>query len=527
MTGLTRQQQAAMALLARKRARYSFEHFNRAVCPEGEEPQKHHLISCRAVDSLIAGQNRQIMVFQPPGTAKTTYTTIRTPPYYLGRMYGKRKGIITASNTERLALTFGRRVRNLVNSDVYRAVFPTVQLAADAQAKGEWETADGGFYFACGVGQSIAGRRGDLGVLDDPNKNRKDADSVISQDDKWEWYIADFLTRLKPDTAQQLLIGTRWSELDIFGRLLPEEWQGESGIINCRDGRDWLVISLEGECTHPDDPLGRPMEGDDRWLWPEFFSPEWWEATKKTQLLIPRNWWSLYQQVPSAVEGNMFKRKKVQYYQRRDLPGRLNYYITGDYAVTEDQEADFSVIIVWGVASNGDIYVVDIWKGQDEVVGEDGESGWLGEVVDRINKYRPMYHGAETGHIRRVVEPMLKARFRERGNVATSLEWFSHSETDKTGDARAFLALYNAGRVYWPFQDENAEWVLKWLFKFPTGAIDDGPDACSQFGKLFEKVWIPAKEQEKKKAVVVESPTLRARDMMDPLPRPEDSLGGW
>jgi hypothetical protein len=476
-------------------------------------------VSCNAFDALIAKKQQRIMLFQPPGTAKTTYSTLRAPAYYLGRMQGQRKGIITASNTAQLASFFGRRVRNLVNSPSYQRIFPGITLTADAKAKSEWETDDGGFYLAAGIGQAIAGRRGDLGVLDDPNKNRKDADSVLAQDDKWEWYIADFLTRLKPDTAQQFLIGTRWTELDIFGRILPENWQGESGMINCRDGHDWLVISMAAENTSPTDPLGRPIEGDERWLWPEFFTPAYWEGMKQTQMLIPRNWWSLYQQVPSALEGNLFKRSRTKYY--TELPKDLNYYITGDYAVSDDSGADWSVIIVWGVDSKGDCYVIDIYRNQEEIVTEDGEGGWLQQLLDRINKYRPMYHGAETGPIKRVMEPLLKHGMRQQRN-STSLEWFPHSQSDKVGDSRAFLALYNSGRIYWPKADADAEWVLKWLYKFPTGAIDDPVDACSMFGKLIELTWQPAEKQEKPEVKVIEQPTMTWGDLMKPTKKRED-----
>lgn len=515
-------EQSALAceLLLRRRARESFADFNRAVCPEGEEPARHHLITCNAVDALIEGVQQRIMLFQPPGTAKTTYSTLRAPAYYLGRMQGKRKGIITASHTEGIAGSFGRRVRNLVKSPRYQSIFPGVTLTKDSQAKLEWDTDDGGFYFACGVGQGIAGRRGDLGIIDDPNKNRKDADSKLSQEEKWEWYISDFITRLKPDTAAQLLIGTRWTENDIFGRLLPENWAGESGLINCRDGNDWLVISMAAENQSLTDPLGRPIEGEDRWLWPEFFTPDYWEDIKRTQMLIPRNWWSLYQQVPSAHEGNLFRRKHTRWY--ATLPKQLNYYMTGDYAVSDEDGADWSVIIVWGVDPRGDIYVVDIWRGQSEIVDDSGAGGWLEEILSRIEKYRPLYHGAETGTIKRVMEPLLKAGMRSRR--ATSLEWFPHSESDKVGDSQAFLALYNGGRVYWPEGSADADWVLQWLYKFPAGAVDDPVDACSMLGKLLDKVWSPAEQEEDEPVKVIQPDPMTWAGIMEP-PRHNDNRG--
>src|SRR6185295_6773841 len=135
--------------LARRKARRSFADFNRYIAPE-QPPAKHHLLICDALDQVIDGKIKRLMVLMPPGSAKSTYATVRFPAYFLGRM-GER-GIITASFDEELATDFGRKVRNLVDSPRYQRVFPHVALAADSRAKGEWATTEGGFYFATGVG---------------------------------------------------------------------------------------------------------------------------------------------------------------------------------------------------------------------------------------------------------------------------------------------------------------------------------------------------------------------------------------
>ena len=154
----------------------------------------------------------------PPGSAKSTYASIRFPAYYLGRL--PEKSIIATSYGDTLATSFGRKVRNLVATREYGVLFEDVTLSEDSRAKGEWETSSGGSYFAAGVGSGITGRRGDLGLIDDPVKGRQEADSETVRQSVWDWFKSDFLTRLKPGAAQ-IIIQTRWHEDDLSGRLLP------------------------------------------------------------------------------------------------------------------------------------------------------------------------------------------------------------------------------------------------------------------------------------------------------------------
>jgi hypothetical protein len=126
------------------------------------------------------------MVFMPPGSAKSTYASVRFPAYYLGRL--KNKNIICGSYGSDLATSFGRKVRNLVDSRECKNVFPELSLTEDSRSKGEWETKDKGTYFAVGVGSGVTGRRADLGLIDDPVKGRKEADSDLVKLDTWNWY---------------------------------------------------------------------------------------------------------------------------------------------------------------------------------------------------------------------------------------------------------------------------------------------------------------------------------------------------
>ena len=158
----------------------------------------------------------RLMVCLPPGAGRVTYVSMVFPAWFLGR--NPKKSIIAASHTQELAERFGRRVRNIYASPAHRNVFG-VSVAADSGAAGRWETEQGGEYFATGVGGSVAGRRADLGIIDDPVRSREDADSDLRRERVWEWYINDFVPRLKPG-AGQIVVSTRWHEDDLAGRLL-------------------------------------------------------------------------------------------------------------------------------------------------------------------------------------------------------------------------------------------------------------------------------------------------------------------
>lgn len=378
--------------------------------------------------------------------------------------------IITASHSADLAERFGRKARNVVASDDYRNVFG-VSLATDSRSANRWEASNGSEFYGVGVNGSVTGRRGDLGFIDDPVKGRKEAESEAIQNAIWDWYISDFRTRLKPN-AGICLIMTRWVENDLAGKILPEDYDGRSGPVHARDGEVWEVVNLPMEAIEGD-VLGRkPGE----LLWPEWFNADWVKTEKRIQ--GPRNWQSLYQQNPTPDEGSYYKRADFRWYETK--PKHLKVYMSGDYAVTEDG-GDFTQLGVWGVDPQDDVYLLDRFKGQVDII----------EVVDRLldfaEKYDIQLSIGETGVIRRAMEPILKRRMRERG-ILIRLEWLTHSHGDKPAMGRSFQALVQQNRVYLP-KNEDGEDLLNELIKFPAGAYDDGADMCALFGRHINKVW--------------------------------------
>ncbi|HET8872037.1 MAG TPA: terminase family protein, partial [Aquabacterium sp.] len=218
-------QKAAELLLKRRRARESFLDFAKLIMPDDMQPQEHHALIAKDLQDLAEGVCRRQMLVLPPGSAKSTYASWLFPTYFLG-LYPK-ASVIAASHTAAFAERFGRRCRNLINEDAYRAIFPGTSVASDSAAAGQWSTTQGGEYMAIGAGGRVQGRRADLLIVDDPIGSREDADSELIREQLWQWYTYDLAPRLKPG-ARVIVCQTRYHMEDLAGRLLdkePERWK--------------------------------------------------------------------------------------------------------------------------------------------------------------------------------------------------------------------------------------------------------------------------------------------------------------
>lgn len=462
----------------------SFAGFCREIAPNEPPDAAHHRLFCEVADDIISGDKRRVMIFVPPGSAKSTYFSVRLPAYFVGK--AKERGIICASHTSELATSFGRKVRNIVGSPEYHRLFPKTRLTQDSKAKGEWETTSGGFYFASGVGGSVTGRRADLIVADDLIRGRQDADSETKRRTTWEWWVDDLRTRLKPSGAI-VLIMTRWHEDDVAGRILPENWDGESGWIEAQDGEPWFVLSIPAQAGDHDLMDRKPGE----WIWPEWWSAEEWEQIKRTA--SRRSWNSLYQQTPAPDDGDFFRREWFRRYSRK--PGDLGLYMTGDFAYTDDG-GDYTELAVWGVDDHDRVYAVDWWSGQKNNLAAAKE--W----IRLVRRWKPRVFVGETPN-QKAWEPILRRQMRAE-SVWTTLEWVpappreTKSISGKEVAARGFQALAQDGAVYFPHTDW-ADDVLDQLVKFPAGRYDDKVDACSMLSRYIDKTW-PKRKTPKPKA---------------------------
>lgn len=420
----------------------------------------HHLLLCEKLQELEAGKIKNLMVFMPPGSAKSTYVDVVFIPWFMARK--PRRHVILASYASEIAEKQGRRARQLVGSKSYANLLDR-RLREDNRAAHQWTLDNGSEFMSGGLLSGLTGNRGALGVLDDPVKGRAEADSQTIRDKTWDAYINDFCSRLIPG-APQVMILTRWHEDDVAGRILPEGWKGESGEFQGRDGRQWHVICLPALADRADDPLKRRI-GDT--LWPEWFTEDHWRPFQRD----PRVWSSLYQQKPTPSEGSYFKLEWLQHWDRRPAP--VNVYGTSDYAVTEGG-GDYTVHSVWGVDSTGALYRLANWRQQTD------SSVWIDAMLDMVQKYKPLCWFGEGGVIQKAIQPALTRRMRER-NIYCRVEWLS-SIHDKPTRARGFQARAAQGQVYFEPGAELTEFL-----HFPAGVNDDQVDAASIMGRALDE----------------------------------------
>lgn len=399
------------------------------------------------------------MIFAPPRHTKSELASRRFPSWYLGRHPDKQ--LIAATYSGDFALDFGREVRGIVQSEEYRALFPDVSLAADSQAANRWHTSKGGVSVYVGVGGPITGRGAHIALIDDPFKNREEADSEVRRETVWKWYTSTLRTRLMPGGAV-ILIMTRWHDDDLAGRLLEKQPD------------EWRVVELQA--------IAEENTSRERALWPEWYDLE---ALKRIRADVgPRDWSALFQQRPAPDDGTYFKREWFKFWAEK--PKDLHLYGTSDYAVT-DGGGDYTVHRVWGVAPNGDIYRLDGWRGQTSA------DEWIEQKLNLIQRYKPIAWFGEAGVIQKAIQPMLTRRMRER-KVFCRMEWVP-SISDKSTRARGIQARMAMGAVYFEPAADIDEFI-----RFPAGKHDDDVDTASLIGRALDDAHpaIASRQEEKK-----------------------------
>ena len=182
----------------------------------GFVPAKHHLLLIEKLEQVARGELHRLLFVLPPGSAKSTYASILFPPWYLAQR--KNTTILSIGHSTEFAAEFGRRCRNSIQLNHSILGY---DLTEDSRAVDKWVTTTNCSYLAAGIGANIAGRRADLGLIDDPIGKQEDADSDSFREMLWNWYVTDFRTRLKPEAAV-ILIQTRWHEDDLAGRLIAD-----------------------------------------------------------------------------------------------------------------------------------------------------------------------------------------------------------------------------------------------------------------------------------------------------------------
>jgi predicted phage terminase large subunit-like protein len=390
---------------------------------------------------------------------------------------------------------FSRRVRQLLRESTYKTAFKT-RLDPDSQSAEAWLTTAGGGYVAAGVGGGITGKGAHVLVIDDPVKNREDAESQNNRSANWDWYTSTAYTRLAPGGGV-LVILTRWHDDDLAGRLLKATTQG---------GDEWEVVKYPAIAEEDEEFRKR-----DEALHPERYDTV---SLKRIMRAIgPRDWSALYQQNPVADDGEYFTREMIKYFDPSEVDqGAMRYYCAWDLAIGKRDRNDYSVGMVVGVNEYDQLYVMDVVRGRFD--------GF--EIVERIldlyEKWKPSIIGIEKGHIEMALGPFLEKRVRERGLYEAYFKDLKTGRRDKEARARAIQGRMQQGMVFMPRDENFTGPLIAELLRFPNGVHDDQVDALAWLGLMMT-------EFAAYKAPVVHEPSWRDRlDVLSKTPRTKSAM---
>lgn len=421
----------------------------------GYRDAPHHRLIARKLEAVERGEIKRLMIFMPPRHGKSMLASEFFPAWYLGR--NPSHYVIASTYAQELADDFGRKVKGQIADGSYQAIFPGVRLAEDSQSVKRFHVEGGielgttqrGAYYSVGVGGPLTGRGAHLLMIDDPVKNREEADSEVVRRRIRDWYTSTAYTRLMPG-ARIVVIQTRWHEDDLSGWLLKEH-QHEG----------WDVVSLPA------------ISDAGEALWPEQYSQAELERIKAA--VGPRDWSALYQQRPAPESGDYFKREWFRYYE--EAPERLQIYGASDYAITA-KGGDYTVHGIFGVDRAGRIYLLDLWRQQTT------SDVWIDAFLDLVARWKPIQWGEEQGQIIKSLDPFINKRSIERQTFVAREQFASLS--DKASRAQAIRGRMAQGMVYFP---RNAPWLAdleRELLTFPVGVNDDQVDVLSLLGRMLD-----------------------------------------
>ena len=433
-------------LNARDACRDSFMEYIRHIWPGFIEGDHHRLIADK-LTRVAKGELKRLIVNMPPRHTKSEFASIYFPSWMMGLKPDLK--IMQTTHTADLSINFGRKVRNLMDTDEYKGIFPEASLAADSKSAGKWQTGGGGEYFAAGVGGAIAGRGADLLIIDDPH-SEQDAMSLPLLDSCYEWYTSGPRQRLQPG-GTIVIVMTRWSTADLTGRLLNRQTENNAD--------QWEVVELPAI-----------FEDSGNVLWPEFWKREELDAVKAS---IPVSKWNAqYQQNPTSEEGAIIKREWWNLWEKDDPPPCSYIIQSYDTAFSKKETADYSAITTWGVFTPSDgageaIILLDAQKGRWDfpelkAVAQEQYNDFEPDMVliEAQASGTPLTH-----ELRAMGIPVVNYR-PSRGN-------------DKMTRVHAVSPVFEAGMVWAPdhvFADE----VIEECAAFPFAPHDDYVDTTTQ-----------------------------------------------
>ena len=443
-----REQRARLAA-----ANHNMLGFAQAVYP-GFKIGPHHKKLAKIFTDVIEGRKKRVIINIAPRMGKSEFSSYLFPAYFLGK-YPQKK-IIMGTHTAGLSEDFGRRIRNLIDSEEYREIFPSTLVADDQKAAGKWSTSAGGQYYAAGVGGALAGRGADLFVIDDPHSEQDvKTNSRLAFDTAWSWFQTGPLQRLMPGGAI-IIIMTRWSLLDLTGRLIDYQIKNPEAI-------PWEIVELPA-ILHEDTEAEKS-------LWPEQWSLESLKATKAS--LDPRYWNAQYMQQPTSESSAIVSRKQWRIWDQDDPPPCDFVIQSWDTAFETKNNSDYSACTTWGVFYNEEegnspqVILLDAFK--DRMTFPE-----LKDVA--LKHYKEWEPDAFIVEKKAAGAPLIQ----ELRQMGIAVQEFSPSRgNDKMVRLNAVADLFSSGKIWAP-DTRWAREVIEEMAAFPVGEHDDYVDTTTQ-----------------------------------------------
>lgn len=451
-----------------KQAQGSLTTFAHAIYP-GFKEGPHHRKLAKIFADVVSGKKKRVIINIAPRMGKSEFSSYLFPAWFLGQ-YPEKK-IIMATHTASLSEDFGRRVRNLLDSDEYRQIFPKTVVADDQKAAGKWSTSAGGQYYAVGVGGALAGRGADLFVIDDPHSEQDiKANSRATFDNAWSWFQTGPLQRLMPNGAI-LVIMTRWSLLDLTGKLINYQTRNP-------DSDQWEIVELPAIL-----PSGKS-------LWPEQWPVEQLEAKKAN--MDARYWNAQYMQQPTLDSAAFIKRTHWRIWENENPPPCEFIIQSWDTAHEAKTTSDYTACTTWGVWYNEEegnrpsLILLDAFKDRMEFPE-------LKEVA--LKQYKEWNPDSFLVEKKAAGAPLIQ----ELRRMGIPVDEYTPSRgNDKIARVNAVSDLFASGTVWAP-DTRWAKDVIEEIVAFPVGEHDDFVDTMTQALLRFRNggfITLPSDEED-------------------------------
>ena len=439
----------------RNKAREDFMSFVKCVWPDFVEGAHHRHIA-KKFNELAEGKINRLIINMPPRHTKSEFASFLLPAWMVGR--NPKLKIIQATHTGELAVRFGRKAKTLIDSDEYHKIFET-RLREDSQAAGRWETAQGGEYFAAGVGGAITGRGADLLIIDDPH-SEQDAMSATAMESAYEWYTSGPRQRLQPG-GKIIVVMTRWSTKDLTGKLLAHQKEAKSD--------KWDVVEFPALLD-----TGTKKE---RPVWPEYWKMSELEIVKAT--LPVGKWNAQWMQQPTSEEGAIIKREWWRRWKHDWIPDLHHVIQSYDTAFLKKETADFSAITTWGV------FYPDNDSGPNLMLLDSVKQRLEFPELRRKALEQYKYWNPETVIIEGKASGMPLTYELRQMNIPV-VNFTPSRGNDKHARVNTCAPLFESGMIWAPEQN-FADEVIEECAAFPHGDHDDLVDSTTQAVMRFRQ----------------------------------------